>query len=113
MDKERTGGSENHSLSSTSEEEAFHGIGPELTHAEEPKEDTHKLTDTGATQDQIGEEERVCTSNLQVIDIARDQFLVGIIFMRKYYTIFDRDNDRIGLAEAVTGEKAKTQFTAR
>jgi hypothetical protein len=35
------------------------------------------------------------------------------MFMRKYFTIFDRDNDRIGLAEAITGDKVKTQLNAR
>jgi len=37
------------------------------------------------------------------MDIKQSMFLVGDIFMRKYYTIFDRDNDRIGLAKSVTG----------
>ena len=28
-------------------------------------------------------------------------FLVGDIFMRKFYTIFDRDNNKVGLARAI------------
>ena len=35
------------------------------------------------------------------MDLKDDMFLVGDIFMRKYYTVFDRDNDRIGLAKAI------------
>ena len=39
------------------------------------------------------------------MDIAKSMFLVGDVFMRKYYTIFDRQNDRVGLAEAVTNDR--------
>jgi len=32
--------------------------------------------------------------------IEKDMFLVGDVFMRKYYTIFDRDSNKVGLASA-------------
>lgn len=35
------------------------------------------------------------------MDLDADLFLVGDLFMRKFYSIFDRDNDRIGLAKAI------------
>ena len=39
-----------------------------------------------------------CASTVMAMDISKEMFLVGDIFMRKFYTIFDRDNDRVGLA---------------
>ena len=42
-----------------------------------------------------------CLGSLMQMDLKDDMFLVGDIFMRKYYTVFDRDNDRVGLAPAI------------
>lgn len=41
-----------------------------------------------------------CSSLIQPMKIEKDMFLVGDVFMRKYYTIFDRDNNKVGLAKA-------------
>ena len=49
---------------------------------------------------------QVCASTLMTMDIKNSMFLVGDVFMRKFYTIFDRDNDRVGLATAVNGASA-------
>ena len=50
---------------------------------------------------------QACASTIMTMDIAKEMFLVGDIFMRKFYTVFDRENDQIGLAEAVTNDKVK------
>jgi len=44
-----------------------------------------------------------CLGSIMAMDIKDDMFLVGDIFMRKFYSVFDRDNDRVGLAKAVHG----------
>jgi hypothetical protein len=46
-----------------------------------------------------------CLGSLMQMDLKDDMFLVGDIFMRKYYTVFDRDNDRVGLAKAIHNAK--------
>jgi hypothetical protein len=30
--------------------------------------------------------------------------MVGDVFMRKYYTIFDKDHGRVGLAQSITND---------
>jgi hypothetical protein len=55
----------------------------------------------------MGSGDKACTSSIMTMDIKKDMFLVGDVFMRKFYTVFDRDNDRVGLAEAVTNDKVK------
>lgn len=47
-------------------------------------------------------QKKMCVSLLAGMNIHEEMFLVGDIFMRKFYTIFDRDNDRVGLARAIT-----------
>jgi mRNA-degrading endonuclease toxin of MazEF toxin-antitoxin module len=41
------------------------------------------------------------------MDISKEMFLVGDVFMRKFYTIFDRENDKVGIATAVSNDKVK------
>lgn len=55
----------------------------------------------------VGHSGQNCKSTIMAMDIARQMFLVGDVFMRRYYTIFDRESDRVGLATAVTNEKVK------
>jgi cathepsin D len=49
------------------------------------------------------EPSKKCLGSLMAMDIKDDMFLVGDIFMRKFYSVFDRDNDRVGLAKSVHG----------
>ena len=51
--------------------------------------------------------EMACASTIMTMDISKQMFLVGDVFMRKFYTVFDRDNDRVGLATAITNDKIK------
>lgn len=43
---------------------------------------------------------KACSSTIVSMDISEKMFLVGDVFMRKYYTIFDRDQNRVGLAKS-------------
>ena len=42
-----------------------------------------------------------CKSGLMEMNLKHDMFVLGDIFMRKFYTVFDREHDRVGFAPAV------------
>ena len=48
----------------------------------------------------------VCMSTISTLDVQTHEnlFVLGDIFMQEFYTIFDRDLNRIGLAKTVVKE---------
>lgn len=48
-----------------------------------------------------GDSINTCSSMVMPMEIERDMFLVGDVFMRKYYTIFDREIERASCRERV------------
>jgi len=67
----------------------------------------HHKTHLEQNEEKGGSGDMACASTIMTMDISKEMFLVGDVFMRKFYTVFDRDNDRVGLAEAVTNDKIK------
>jgi len=64
---------------------------------------TSASTSTGSGIESFSESQgsKSCYGSIMQMDLAKDMFLVGDIFMRKYYSIFDRENNRVGLATAI------------
>lgn len=42
-----------------------------------------------------------CKVAFDFADIGKGMFLLGHKFMAKYYTIFDRENNRVGIAQSI------------
>lgn len=52
----------------------------------------------------INEENSVCSLKIALIDSEEDYWILGMPFLQKYYTVFDADNLRIGIAESIKSE---------
>ena len=62
---------------------------------------TNKIIPVQTTDKEVSPIKPKCYGEMMKMNLARDMFLVGDVFMRKYYSIFDRGNNRVGLALAV------------
>ncbi|ELK05888.1 Chymosin [Pteropus alecto] len=54
----------------------------------------------GATEDQYGLDMDFCTSGFQGEDDSQ-LWILGDVFIREYFSVFDRANNRVGLAKAI------------
>lgn len=89
-------------------------IGSEEEH--KPDQDVHLQTDADADRHRkkspmggsnVKPGDTACASTIMNMDLSKDMFLVGDVFMRRYYTIFNRDTNQVGIAQAVTNDKVK------
>jgi len=47
------------------------------------------------------------------IDVASEMLVAGTKFMRRLYTIYDRDNDRVGLAQSSNLSKIEEIYSIK
>ena len=66
---------------------------------------SEEAEESASVQHSTEQSRTICTSTVMKMDIKKQMFLVGDVFMRKFYTIFDRDNNRVGLAKAHTAQQ--------
>jgi hypothetical protein len=52
--------------------------------------------------DDSSSEKKRCRGAIRQRDLKNEMFVVGNIFMNNFYSVFDRDHDRVGLAKKVT-----------
>lgn len=74
-------------------------LGPQLRM--KPVEDVNYVQIAAETNANKLGPKKFCGARIMKLDIEADMFLVGDLFMRKFYSIFDRENDRVGLARSI------------